>query len=341
MKISQLIETIKSQYQQPPDRRRPIFAQGVPGVGKSDAFRQAAHELGIGFMDLQATIEDPITLSGLPARAMSTTIGLHSVLEDHAVFLPFRDKLPTAGEGILCIDEINTAPPAVQAGLYDLFLHGKLGSYRLPPGWAVGATGNRDEDRAATQRIPMPLMGRWTRVLVEVSIDDWTKWALVHDIRTEMIAFFQWKPELFHTFDPGKQEPYCCPRTAVFASHLIDSAPHGLEHELLCGTVGEGVATELVAFMRTYRQMVSPDAILLDPSGAPVPDEPAAACAISAALAHKATDGNFHRVLTYAARMMKEYEILIIKLATHRDVTLCMTRAFIEWSSKNSEIVLS
>jgi hypothetical protein len=345
MKISALIETIKSQYRQPPDRRRPIFAQGVPGVGKSQAAETAAADLGIGFMSLQATIEDPITLSGLPARALppgAEDRERYPALQhwDHAVFLPFADKLPTRGEGILCIDEINTATPMVQAGLYDLFLHGKLGSYRLPPGWYVMATGNRDEDRAATQRIPMPLIGRWTRVLVEVDLADWTKWALVNGIRTEMIAFFQFRPELFHTFDPKKAEPYCCPRTAVFASHVIDSAPHGLEHELLCGTIGEGVATELVAFMRVFREMISPDAILLHPDTAPVPKEPAAACAIAAALAHKATHDNIGRALTYAQRMPAEYGVLFVKLATHRDMTLCASRPFIEWAAQNTDIVL-
>lgn len=343
MKISHLIETIKSQYQQPADRRRPIFAQGVPGVGKSDAAATAAKELGIGFMALQATIEDPITLSGLPARAMvNDPDGIEQRFSDHAVFLPFADKLPTHGEGILCIDEINTAPPAVQAGLYDLFLHGKLGSYRLPAGWYVMATGNRDEDRAATQRIPMPLIGRWTRVQVEVDLAGWTVWALNHDIRTELIAFFQFRPDLFHTFDPKRAEPYCCPRTAVFASHIVDSAPYGLEHELLCGTVGEGVATELVAFMRIYREMVSVDEILLHPTTAAVPKEPAAAIAIAAALAHKASEANFTRVLQYAARLPKEYEVLCMVLSTKRDPVLCATRPFIDWTSRkeNSEVVL-
>lgn len=329
MKISALIETIKSQYRQPPERRRPIFAQSAPGIGKSAAFASAASDLGISFMSLQATIEDPITLSGLPARD-----------GDVARFLPFAGKLPTRGEGILCLDDVSTAPPLVMAGLYELFLSGKLGSYRLPIGWMVGATGNRDEDRAATNRIPTPLIGRWTRVVVEVDLGDWTKWALANEIRTELIAFFQFKPGLFHTFDPKKPEPYCCPRTAVFASHIIDSAPPGLEHELLCGTIGEGVATELVAFMRIFREMVSPDAILLNPTGTPVPKEPAAAYSIVGALAHKATPSNFDRVLTYVGRMASEYGVLCVKLATDRDVGLCATRAFIQWAAANTDVVL-
>lgn len=226
----------------------------------------------------------------------------------------------------------------VQAGLYDLFLHGKLGSYTLPIGWYVMATGNRDEDRAATQRIPMPLIGRWTRVLVDIDLADWTKWALTAGVRTEVIAFFQFKPDLFHTFDPKVALPYCCPRTAVFASNIIDTAPAGLEHELLSGTIGEGVATELVAFMRVFREMVSVDQILLNPQGAPVPNEPATAIAIAAALAHKATPGNFGRMLIYAARMLKEYEVMLVVHATTRDPALCATRAFIEWATLNTDV---
>jgi hypothetical protein len=339
MKISSLIDAIVAQYRQPPEKRRPLFAQGQPGIGKSDAPRAAANRLGIEFRSWQATIEDPITLSGLPARAMVMD-DIEQRYADHAVFLPFADKLPVAGEGIICIDEINTAPPMVQAGLYDLFLHGQLGAYRLPAGWYVMATGNRDEDRAATQRIPMPLIGRWTRVVVEPDLADWTKWALNAGVKTEVIAFYQFKPDLFTTFDPRKAEPYSCPRTAVFASDIIESAPPGLEHELLCGTVGEGVATEMVAFMRVFREMVSVDQILLDPKGAPVPKEPAACCAISAALAHRMTPNNIDRALVYAERLQKEYEVLVVSLATKRDASLLPTRSFITWASANTDVVL-
>ena len=103
MKISALIEVIKSQYRQPPDRRRPIFAQGSPGVGKTDAFMHAASDLGISHMSLQATIEDPITLSGLPARAQRA-----GQMEDEAIFLPFQDNCRRS-EGILT-SKCNTAP---------------------------------------------------------------------------------------------------------------------------------------------------------------------------------------------------------------------------------------
>lgn len=343
MKISDLIETIKSQYRQPPGKRRPLFVQGCPGIGKSDAFVQAATDLGIGYMPLQATIEDPITLSGLPARGVNRTYlddALPGALADYAVFLPFADKLPMNGEGLLILEEINSCPPAVMCALYDLFLHQKLGSYKLPPGWMVGATGNRDQDRAATQRIPMPLIGRWTRVEIELDLNDWTRWALRNGVRPDIVAFYQFRPDLLNTFDPQKAEPYSCPRTAAFASDIADSAPAGLEYELLCGTVGQGVATEMAAFLRVYREMVSVEDIFADPAHAQVPREPAACYAIAAAVAHAVTAANMPRALAYLARMPKEYEVLGVTLAVRRDSALQGCGAFISWAARNTQVIL-
>lgn len=91
------------------------------------------------------------------------------------------------------------------------------------------------------------------RVKIEADLADWTQWALLNDVLPEVVTFFQHRPELFNTFDPSRAEPYCCARTAVFASRLIRSAPAGLEYELLGGVVGDGVATELTAFLRVWR----------------------------------------------------------------------------------------
>jgi hypothetical protein len=333
MRVSGLIEAIKSQYQAK-GRRVVIFAQGAPGIGKSAACVQAAKDLTeefgepVRYMQLQATIEDPITLSGLPARD-----------DGHAVFLQFKDKLPINGRGILEIAEINTAPPLVQAGLYRLFLEGKLGSYSLPDGWFVVATGNRDEDRAATQRIPMPLIGRWCRIRVESDLETWIDWALKNGIRPELIGFYKFRPVLFNTFDPLKPEPYSCERTAEFASALMASAPPALEHEMLSGVLGEGVATELMAFCRIYRNLVSPDEILRDPDSAEVPGDPATACAVATALAERMTPENAERALAYIARMPAEYGVLTVKLALRRDKRICSARAYLKWAADHAKML--
>ena len=50
-------------------------------------------------------------------------------------------------EGILFLDELNTAAPMVQASAYQLILDRKIGEYTLPDGWAIVAAGNRESDK--------------------------------------------------------------------------------------------------------------------------------------------------------------------------------------------------
>jgi hypothetical protein len=345
MRINQLAEALKVTYRAPIDKRVAVFARGLPGCGKSGAGKSAARdlagELNLPFRDLdrepwsaacaesfcylqlQATIEDPITLSGLPARD-----------GDHAVFLAFKDKLPTAGRGILEIAEINTAPPSVQAGFYALFLTGKLGSYHLPDGWLVYATGNRDGDRAATQRMPTPLIGRLCFVDIENDLAAWTRWAVNNGVRPEVIGFYQYKPDLFDTFDPTSTEPYSGPRSAERASHVMSCGYNGLENAMLEGVVGKGVGIEMAAFIEIYRSLASPAMIIKDPAGAPIPVELSAIVSTATALAFVADKDNLAPILVYLQRLPQEYAMLGLKIAIKRDHTLQQTAAFIKYASK-------
>ena len=351
MKISELKTAIAATYRQPAAKRRPLFVKGQPGIGKSDGGEQAAAELtadlgrSIAFMSLQATIEDPITLSGLPARD-----------GDVARFLPFADKLPTSGDGIIEIAELPTAPPAVQAGLYEFFLRGKLGSYRLPDGggepgrgWYVYATGNRAIDRAAVQQMPRPLVSRIVHCNADLDLRVWMDWALKSGaVRAEIVAFLNFRsahpaegiPDIFNTFDPASVEPYACPRTYHMASDVLDAGhTAGIEHELLAGCIGQGPATELVAFLRVFRDLVNPDAVLMSPATAAIPGDLAALYAVCGALARKTTDKNIDRLLVYLERLDAEYAILTMTEAIRRDPSLQQTRGFLQFAQKYGEIL--
>ena len=368
MKISELTDAIAATYRVAPEKRRPIFAKGSPGSGKSDAGSSAAEKIAAEaglpfrdltrepwssdataafcFMSLQATIEDPITLSGLPARD-----------GDVARFLPFADKLPTGGQGIIEIAELPTAPPAVQAGLYEFFLRGKLGSYRLPDGgglpgrgWYVYATGNRAQDRAQVQRMPTPLVSRIVHATIQLDLRVWMDWALTSGkVRPEIVAFLNFRsahpadgiPDIFDTFDPSRADtPYACPRTYHMASDVLDAghAP-GIEHELLSGCIGEGPATELIAFLRVYRDLVSPDAILMSPATAAVPGDLSALYAVCGALARKVSDKSIDRLVIYLDRLPAEYAILTMTEAVRRDPTLQSTAGFLRFAHQYGEIL--
>ena len=73
--------------------------------------------------------------------------------------------------------------------------------------------------------------------------------------------------------------------------------------EVLAGAAGAGFAAEFLGFLKIYRSLPSIDQILLDPTGAPVPKDPAALYAVGAALTRKFTRANAGRMFTYAARI--------------------------------------
>jgi hypothetical protein len=92
-------------------------------------------------IDIRAVLLDPVDLRGLPT------------VEQGRAAWAIPAFLPEDGAGILFLDELNAAPPLVQAACYQLVLDRGLGEYRLPDGWTVFAAGNREGDRAVTSRM--------------------------------------------------------------------------------------------------------------------------------------------------------------------------------------------
>src|SRR5215471_1076979 len=224
--------------------RQPVFIWSSPGAGKSSIVRQLAESLKVPLKDVRALLLDPIDLRGLPFLA-----------PDGQAKWATPDFLPRDGEGILFLDELNAAPAMVQAGCYQLVLDRKLGEYTLPDGWAIVAAGNRDSDRAATNRMPTPLRNRFVHLEFEVDLQEWCEWAIQNGIRPEVIAFLRFRPELLSAFDRD-QHAFPSPRSWEFVSRILASSPDKtVEHELFAGAVGAGAATEFSGFVRMFREL--------------------------------------------------------------------------------------
>uniref|UniRef100_UPI0025DB766D AAA family ATPase n=1 Tax=Sulfuricurvum sp. TaxID=2025608 RepID=UPI0025DB766D len=106
------------------DAKIPTFLWGAPGIGKSSIIKQIARESGIECIDLRLSLMDPTDLKGIPFYEKDS----HSALWAPPSFLPRE------GRGILFLDELNSAAPAVQASAYQLILDRKVGEYTLPEG---------------------------------------------------------------------------------------------------------------------------------------------------------------------------------------------------------------
>jgi hypothetical protein len=308
--------------------RQPTFLWGGPGLGKSDIVRLVAKQRNVPLQDVRALLLDPVDLRGLPYLS-----------EDRQSKWATPDFLPRGGEGILFLDELNSAPPMVQASCYQLVLDRKLGEYTLPDGWAIVAAGNRETDRAVTTRMPTPLRNRFTHLNFEVDMQEWCEWAVATNIRPEIIAFIRFKPELLSSFDRDANA-FPSPRSWSFVSKILNQSPVAdIEHELIVGTIGDGPATEFTEFLRTFRNLPNIEAILMDPEHEPVPSDASAQFAVASALSYRATDTNFDRIYRYIKRMPTEFGVLCVHDASRRQPDVKHTAAYTQWAVENHSVI--
>ncbi len=341
-------------------KNRPAFVWGPPGVGKSDIVAQVAAERGMELRDVRLNLLDPTDIKGFPVP--NTEAGHMEWLP--ANFLPpmFIDKqietttgkgktaktvvtterIPNDTKGILFLDELNQAPPMVQAAAYQLLLNRKVGDYTLPEGWGILAAGNRESDRANAQRMPSALSLRLIHLDYEINVDDWCQWALDQGDRVpvELLAFIRFKPDLLHQFDAA-QRSSPNPRGWVFCGELTNSGlPPAEEYELFKGTVGEAGAIEYKAFLSVYRDLPSVDSIKLNPDTVPIPKTQDVMFAITAALAAATTKDVFPRFMEYVKRMDAEWQITYVKDALARSKReIVNTKEFTQFAIKNSQFI--
>ena len=120
---------------------------------------------------------------------------------------------------------------------------------------------------------------------------------------------------------------------------LLLSGTSEFEAQLLDGTVGEGAASELIGFLRQFRQLPSIDEILLNPATARVPTETSAQIAVATALGRVMTDNSLGRGLTYLDRMPTEMCVMAIRDAAARETAITHTPEFIRFGVEYREVV--
>lgn len=331
MHVEALKQCIVSTY----PTRQPLMIWGAPGVGKSSGVYQASQTLKIDFIDLRLALLESIDLRGCLI-----------VVKDQAKWTK-PPSLPSKGNGILFLDEIVQAVPSMQAAASQLILDRRIGEYQLPDGWHVVAAGNRAGDRAATSMMPSHIANRFVHLNVEPSLDIWVQWALRSGIDIRVVAFLKWRSALLHAFDPqSKSVAFPTPRSWEAVSKILSTnAPTPTMHELIRGAVGDGAGAEFCGFLQVFDKMTDPDAILLNPKTAAIPDDPASRYAVVTALSARATKDNLHRIVTYCNRFTDEanapdYCIAAIRNITAKEPGLATTKAFIEWASKHNHLLV-
>lgn len=305
----------------------PLMLWGPPGIGKSQIVAQVAESLDRQLIDMRLTYLDPVDLHGIPFVKGDQT---------HWATPSF---LPKEGQGILFVDEINAVAQAKQAVAYQLILDRRLGEYKMPDSWFPIAAGNRMVDRAVVYKMPSALANRFVHIEFEVNFDDWVNWAFEHDIVPEVINFLRFRPGLLHDFNPDAHA-FATPRSWEYASKLLGFLNDNNRFEVLKGTVGDGVASEFLGFLKVYQDLPNIDLIFLQPEKVRVPTDTATLYALVGAVSSRVDVDNFGNVMKYALKMPEEFQVLLVRDCTRRDNSLLETKSFKDWATKFAQIIL-
>ncbi|MFF4354755.1 AAA family ATPase [Streptomyces sp. NPDC001530] len=271
----------------------PVLLWGEPGIGKTAALTQLASALDLPLTTVIASVHEPSDFSGLPIIGDDPAEhGVPMAPPDWAV------RLVRAGRGLLFLDELSTAPPAVQAALLRLVLERRIGALQLPPGVRIVAAANPRSSAADGWELSPPLANRfvhlqWTHdheVVVRGLGGTWPRATLprlapeklseaVHFARRAVCGLLTGRPKLVHQLPSNEARrggPWPSPRSWEKALCLIAFATAaGSSRDVLSllvrGTVGDGPGLELLASLDRM-DLPDPEVLLADPAGAALPE---------------------------------------------------------------------
>jgi len=326
----ELVSLIKRAY----EVKQSLFVQGGTGIGKSQSIEEAgnqlARQLGLkgikiwpefdieyfNIFDIRLAQMDPVDVRGLPFKVDRDGQEMMSWLK------PDFFAVPPETKGIYLFDELNLAPPLIQASAYSFINDRRCGNATLPEGCGVVAAGNRMEDKAAIFEMAKPLANRLLHC--ELTVPDkeaWNEWGIEHGIDARIVNFLYQNPSYLYRqediADPDIKA-FCTPRSWAFCSKMITGVKNLNDAKVYASTaVGEAAAAQFEAFIKLCAE-VDIDAIMANPQEAAMPTSIDMKYALVSALSEHfrafPDKDVLKSLLIVAGRIPADFGILIIRL---------------------------
>jgi ATPase family associated with various cellular activities (AAA) len=241
--------------------KRPVFLWGPPGIGKSEVVADIAQEIGGHVIDLRMAQMEPTDIRGIPFFNKD----INKMDWAPPVDLPDQELASQFPTVVLFLDEMNSAPPAVQAAGYQLILNRRVGKYKLPDNVVIVAAGNRDSDKGVTYRMPMPLANRFIHLEMRPDFTSWQTWAVTKNIHKDVVGYLSFAKNDLYDFDSkSSSRAFATPRSWCFVSDLLndEEIDSDTQFNLVAGAVGEGLAVKFMAHRKIAGKMPEPTEIL-------------------------------------------------------------------------------
>lgn len=280
----------------------PVLLWGAPGIGKSSLVNSMARAEGLHLETVITSVREPSDLAGLP------------VVSDGGVRLAppaWAVNLNTDEGGLLFLDELSSAPPAVQAAALRVTLDRVVGDLALPRSVRVIAAANPPEHAADGWDLPAPAANRFLHIDHAPTHETWIDGMLSGfplpapgrvfeagparqaQARAEVATFIRLRPELLHAMpdDPARAgRAWASNRTWTMGADVLSILdPDDTDAVMLAlgGLVGDGPASEFITW-RDENDLPHPADVVDDPESVPWDRlDPARAWAVlSAVVAH-------------------------------------------------------
>lgn len=265
----------------------PVLIWGKPGVGKSSWVMAFGRALKMIVEVVIASIREPSDFSGLPV------IQHHADESEQMVrFAPpgWARRLAKAGKGILFLDEISTAAPAVQSALLRVVLDRTVADEELPEEIIVIAAANPPDMAASGWDLSAPLANRFCHLEWKVNSATWIQGMVqgwpepqfpllpsnwkegIPEARALVASYIQHQPHnllVLPDTDGAAGKAWASPRSWEMAARLMAAcksvgAGEDVTINLVSGCVGNGIGLEFYIWQKSLN-LPDPEALLANP----------------------------------------------------------------------------
>ena len=187
----------------PSSEQRPVLLMGPPGIGKTAIVRQAAEELGIGFISYSMTHHTRQSALGLPVIKEREYDGQVVQISEYTmseIIASVYDLMKDTGtrQGILFLDEINCVSETLTPVMLQFLQFKVFGKHALPEGWMVVAAGNPPEYNRSARLFDVVTLDRLKVIEIEPDFEAWRRYALSRGTNPAVMGFLSSHRDRFY-----------------------------------------------------------------------------------------------------------------------------------------------
>jgi hypothetical protein len=275
--------------------------------------------LGWDYIPLSAPLQSPVKVGGYPVAPKEAGGDATHALFD-GIARAMRATRPT----LLDWDDLGMGNGETLKAILDLVQFGRVDNRVLPDWVVLGASSNDVGHGADVQGMLEPLKNRWHSIIhIEPDSEDAIIYGLAHGYPGWLLGWMRNSVDWLTSWKPTKSLAVdgCTQRGIEYVAEWDNL---GIEDvEVFAGAVGKGSATSMLAFKALQSELPDVDQVLVDPAGAPVPENPSARWLIGMALASKLNGSTFAPVLTYLQRMPQPLRCFCVRSAFQAERARC------------------